>query len=83
MPSLTIKNIPPDVYLRLKASAARNRRSLNNEAIVAIERVLPRPRSPEAQQRLIQEIREMRERISKGHVFTEEEITAAKREGRP
>ena len=83
MPSLTIKNLPADLYDRLKASAVRNRRSLNSEAIVVIERQLPRRRTPEEERQLMEEIREMRQRISKGHVWTDEEITAAKREGRP
>lgn len=84
MPSLTIKNMPPDLYDRLKASATRNRRSLNSEAIVAIERQFPRRRTPEEQRHLMEEIREFRERLAKkGHIWTEEEITAAKREGRP
>ena len=83
MPSLTIKNLPPDLYLRLKESAARNRRSLTNEVIVAMERQFPKRRTPEEERRLMEEIREMRERISKGRVWTEEEITAWKREGRP
>jgi hypothetical protein len=35
MPStITLKNIPDEVYERLKASAEANRRSLNSEAIV-------------------------------------------------
>jgi len=38
--TLTLKNIPEDVYERLKASAAANRRSLNSEAIVCLESVL-------------------------------------------
>ncbi len=37
---LTLKNIPDDVYRRLKASAEAHRRSLNNEAIVCLEAML-------------------------------------------
>lgn len=37
MTTITIKNIPEDVYRRLKAMAAANRRSINNEVIRAIE----------------------------------------------
>lgn len=39
--SLTLKNIPDDIYERLKASAQRNHRSLNSEVIVCLETVLP------------------------------------------
>jgi plasmid stability protein len=38
--TLTLKNIPDEVYQRLKASAETNRRSLNSEAIVCLETVL-------------------------------------------
>jgi len=40
MPALTIKNMPDEVYRRLKESARLNRRSLNSEAIVLLERSL-------------------------------------------
>lgn len=33
MPILTLRNVPEDVYERLKAQAATNRRSLNSEAV--------------------------------------------------
>lgn len=38
MPSITLKNIPSDLYERLKQSADANRRSLNSEIITCIER---------------------------------------------
>lgn len=38
--TLTLKNIPDEVYARLKRSAEIHRRSLNGEAIVCIETVL-------------------------------------------
>jgi len=38
--TLTLKNIPDDVYERLKAAAEVNRRSLNSEIIVCLETVL-------------------------------------------
>lgn len=38
--TLTLKNIPDEVYQRLKASAETHRRSLNSEAIVCLESVL-------------------------------------------
>lgn len=40
MTNLTLKNIPNDVYERLKASAELHRRSINSEAIVCLETVL-------------------------------------------
>jgi plasmid stability protein len=38
--TLTLKNIPDELYKRLKASAEAHRRSLNNEVIVCLETVL-------------------------------------------
>ena len=40
MPTLTIKNIPDDLYFQLKQYAEINRRSLNSEVIVCIERAV-------------------------------------------
>lgn len=38
--NITLKNIPDDVYSRLKAAAESHRRSINSEAIVCLEAVL-------------------------------------------
>ena len=38
--NLTLKNIPDDVYTRLKALAELHRRSINSEAIICLETVL-------------------------------------------
>lgn len=38
--TLTLKNIPDEVYARLKISAEMHRRSMNSEAIVCLESVL-------------------------------------------
>ena len=38
MPTLTLKNIPDGLHARLKASAERNRRSLNSEILFRLEK---------------------------------------------
>ena len=43
MPTLTLKNIPDDLHARLKASAERNRRSLNSEILIRLEQDIRRP----------------------------------------
>ena len=43
MPTLTLKNIPDDLHARLKACAARNRRSLNSEILIRLEQDISRP----------------------------------------
>ena len=37
MPSITLKDVPEELLARLRAAAARERRSLNQEALVLIE----------------------------------------------
>lgn len=80
MATITVKNIPDDLYEELKERAAVHRRSINSEIIVCIERTVRSRRiDPEA---VIAEARLIRERLGDLWV-TEEEITQAKREGRP
>lgn len=43
MATLTIKNIPEEVYERLKRRAKVRRRSINQEVIAVIERALETP----------------------------------------
>jgi len=44
MPALTVKNIPDEIYEKLKASATLHRRSLNGELIHCLEMaLLPQP----------------------------------------
>ena len=43
MPTLTLKNIPDALHARLKASAERNRRSLNSEVLIRLQHDLDRP----------------------------------------
>jgi plasmid stability protein len=38
--NITLKNIPDDLYERLKLSARAHRRSINSEVIVSLERAL-------------------------------------------
>jgi plasmid stability protein len=40
MATLTIKNIPDELYRELKRTAGQHRRSLNSEVIVCLERSL-------------------------------------------
>ena len=80
MATITLKNIPDDLYAKLKKSAAAHRRSMNNEAIVCIERVLAANRiDPKA---FLEEARKLRESMP-GIYVTDEDLNAAKRWGRP
>jgi hypothetical protein len=80
MPTITVKNIPPDVYELLKQSAASNRRSINREIITYIEReVRGRKIDPEA---LLVRARQLR-RKTKNYPITDKEFRTAKLVGRP
>ncbi|HSM57972.1 MAG TPA: Arc family DNA-binding protein [Candidatus Sulfomarinibacteraceae bacterium] len=80
MATITVKNIPDDLYEKLKEQAAANHRSINSEIIACIENaVRSRRRDPEE---ILASARALRERLGDFQV-TEEEITRAKREGRP
>jgi plasmid stability protein len=76
--TLTLKNIPDEVYDRLKASAEMHRRSLNSEAIVCPESVLVANRVP-VSERLA---RALRSALPQGR-FLAQGIEQLKREGRP
>lgn len=79
MATLTIKNIPDELYERLKASAEANRRSINSEVIMIIEQALfAQPVDVEA---TLERARILRESLAL--YVTEDEINAAKNEGRP
>jgi len=78
--TLTLKNIPDEVYLRLRTSADTNRRSLNNEAIVCLESMLL-PGRIHVNERLAR-ARALRAALPRGKFLTKD-INAYKREGRP
>ncbi len=78
--TLTLKNVPDEVYERLKASAEAHRRSLNSEAIVCLESVLL-PGRIDPGERLAR-ARALRSALRKVR-FRARDIDALKREGRP
>lgn len=78
MATLTIKNVPDDLYERLRARAAANRRSMNGEAIVCLEQVLCGPIVDEAA--LLDRARAVREEA--GVYLTEKALREAIVEGR-
>lgn len=80
MATLTIKNVPDALYQQLKESAAKHRRSINNEAIVSLERALGKTTEID-REALLERIRARREKMN---IFlTAEDIQRAKNEGRP
>ena len=78
--SLTLKNIPDDVYARLKSSAEAHRRSMNSEAIVCLEAMLL-PAKIAPTERLAR-ARALRDTLP-GAKFLARDIEALKKDGRP
>lgn len=78
MPSLTLKDLPPDLHRRLKSSAERNRRSLNREVQALLEAQLGCP--PTDVRELLADLRELRAEDS--FRTTNAEIDRLKRQGR-
>ncbi len=79
MATLTIKNIPLDIYERLKLHAKANRRSINQEVIAAIERALAAP--PIDVESTLERTRKIRELTAQYHL-RDEELEKWKNEGR-
>lgn len=80
MATVSVKNMPDDLYARLKQEAARNRRSLNREIIVCLERAVSVEKiSPEA---VLARARQLR-RSTRAHPVSHAQFSRAKRTGRP
>lgn len=77
--TLTLKNIPDELYERLKAAAAEHRRSLNSEAIVCLQSALMPPKVSPAEH--LERARKIRAELE-GLWFRAEDIDAFKRQGR-
>ena len=80
MATFTVKNIPDDLYERLKQLADANRRSVNSEIIVCIEQaVRSHPVAPEA---VLASARALREKTT-SYRLDDEQLKRIKTEGRP
>ena len=76
---VTIKNIPPKLYEKLKARAAAHHRSVNSEVINCLDEVL----NPQHVEKMLARIEELRNRVSDAPPLTDEFLRKAKEEGRP
>lgn len=79
MVAITVKNIPIDVYERVKQRAKTNRRSINSELISIIEQALVL--HPVDIEETLERTRQIRE-LTADYVITDDEITRMKNEGR-
>jgi antitoxin FitA len=79
MTTYTVKNIPPDIYEKLKRSAELNRRSINSEIIFCIENtVQSQAVDSELVLRKARKLRSLTEDVP----ITDDELTWAKEVGR-
>ena len=79
MPAITVKNIPEDLYKRIKESATTHRRSINNEIIFRLKQALSsRKIDPE---KLIARVEAMQESLQM-QPLTEDFLKEAKNGGR-
>lgn len=81
MPSLTIKGLPDEIYTNLKAAAERNRRSLNSEVIVSLQRSLVGSKPPSED--VVQSLREWHKALARMPRLTPADVRRARRDGRP
>ena len=80
MPAITVKNIPQELYERIRASAVTHKRSINNEIIHTLHQSLyPRRIDPE---KLIARIEALQADLDLP-LLTDEFLLQAKNEGRP
>jgi len=80
MPALTVKNIPDDLYTRLKESAQVHRRSLNSEILYCVERALM-PYKIDVTEHILT-ARKIREKTA-DYPLTDKLLSTAKNRGRP
>ena len=80
MTTFTVKNIPPTLYEKLKKSAELNRRSINSEIIVCIEKSL-RSQTIDSEQ-VLTKARKLRS-LTQTVPISDDELALAIEEGRP
>ncbi len=80
MRTITVKNIPDDVYNNLKKSATENRRSINSEIIVCIERNV-KSRKRKSIENILAQAEELRYKSS-NYIITDGEFSERKAVGR-
>ncbi len=80
MPTITLKNVPNELYEALKLRAKLHRRSLDSEIITILEHVtMPQPVDVDA---ILAEVQQIREK-TKGYFLNDELLRRMKDEGRP
>lgn len=79
MATVTVKNIPDELYERLKSVAGINRRSINSEIIMCIENAIVSRRVNLDE--MLENARQLR-KLTAEYLIDDEEFSQAKAEGR-
>ena len=79
MATVTVKNIPDELYDRLRSVAEGNRRSINSEIIMCIENTVISRRINLDE--VLRNARQLRQ-LTAEHLISDEEFNRAKTEGR-
>jgi antitoxin FitA len=79
MVTITIKNVPPEIYERIKIQAKNNHRSINGEILSILERAISIP--PIDVKGTLERTRKLRE-MTADYVITADEIEKLINEGR-
>ena len=79
MTAVTLKNVPVELYERVKQNAKANHRSINNELINIIQQsVMPQPLDIQG---WLEKARQLRETTAR-YAVSDEELTRLKNEGK-
>ena len=81
MANMTLKNVPEELVRMLKGEAARNRRSLNQEALARLEASLAAPRRRGGE--TVKALRRLHKRLARLPPLTDAFLNRAKNAGRP
>ncbi len=80
MVTITVKNVPEEIYERIKLQAKAHRRSINNEIISIFEQAIPK-RTPMDVKEILERARKVRE-LTAHYTITNDEMNRWKKEGR-
>jgi plasmid stability protein len=80
MANVTIKNIPEELYEKIKLQAKANHRSVNSEIISIFEHAVQK-RTPIDVKMILERARKVRE-LTAHYIISDEELTRWKKEGR-
>ncbi len=80
MPNITVRDIPEEIYQKIKENAIANKRSINSEILYGLEQNYSKSRQDKTT--ILENVRRLRAKTQERIYLTEAEIAQSKREGR-